>query len=77
MTSLAHKIAMLPGPILVLGASGFIGGNLVRHLAQHRDDVIGTSSKSNPWRLQGMDTNAIRVVTVSYTHLTLPTILLV
>ena len=62
MTSFPHKIAMLPGPILVLGASGFIGGNLVKHLARQRDDVIGTSSKSNPWRLQGMDTNAIRVV---------------
>ena len=62
MTLLSNKIAMLPGPILVLGASGFIGANLFRHLIQSRDDVFGTTSRSNAWRLQGVNNNAIKIV---------------
>ena len=53
---------MLPGPILVLGAGGFIGANLFRHLIESRDDVFGTTSRSNAWRLQGVNHNAIKIV---------------
>ena len=48
------KILLLRGPILVLGASGFIGANLLRLLLQCRGDVYGTSSQSDPWRLEGV-----------------------
>ncbi|BBH53881.1 NAD-dependent epimerase/dehydratase family protein [Fluviispira sanaruensis] len=41
----------LRGPILILGASGFIGANLFKRLNALRNDVYGTSSKENPWRL--------------------------
>ena len=47
----AAKIARLQGPILVLGASGFVGANLLRMLLRHRPDVVGTSSRLPAWRL--------------------------
>ena len=39
---------------MVLGASGFIGANLLRMLIQYRSDVYGTSSDAAAWRLQGV-----------------------
>ncbi len=52
--SLRSRIEHLRGPILVLGASGFIGANLLRLLLRHRRDVFGTSSRSAAWRLDGV-----------------------
>lgn len=49
-----RKIQGLQGPILVLGASGFIGANLMHMLLQYRDDVYGTCSKLPAWRLDGL-----------------------
>ena len=40
---LTDKIKRLQGPILVLGASGFIGANLLRALLQYREDIFGTA----------------------------------
>ncbi len=57
---LRAPVADLRGPILVLGASGFIGANLLRMLLRHRDDVFGTASKSGCWRLEGVP--AVHVV---------------
>jgi dolichol-phosphate mannosyltransferase len=51
---LSVKIAGLQGPILVLGASGFIGANLVRMLLKYRKDVYGTASRLPAWRLDGL-----------------------
>lgn len=51
---LTHKIKGLQGPILVLGASGFIGANLLRLLLKYRSDVYGTASRLPAWRLDGL-----------------------
>lgn len=51
---LARKIDRLQGPILVLGASGFVGANLLRMLLSTRYDVVGTSSYLPNWRLSGI-----------------------
>ena len=49
-----RKIEELHGPILVLGASGFIGANLFRMLLEVRTDVSGTTSRYPAWRLEGL-----------------------
>ena len=51
---LRHHVEHLRGPILVLGASGFVGANLLRILLEHRSDVVGTSSRGSAWRLDGV-----------------------
>ena len=40
-----EKLRALQGPILVLGASGFVGANLLRLIAEVRHDVFGTSTR--------------------------------
>lgn len=45
----------LDGPVLVLGAGGFIGANLIRMLQRDRSDVFGTAKKNPDWRLHGVD----------------------
>src|SRR5689334_7111662 len=59
---LEQKIRRLQGPVLVLGASGFIGANLLRMLLTYRDDVYGTTSRFPAWRLEGLpQTNVLMV----------------
>lgn len=53
------KIASLPGPILIIGASGFIGANLIRQCLAVRHDVAGTSYNDNLWRLAGVPSHSI------------------
>ncbi len=48
------KVPKLHGPILVLGASGFVGANLLRALLKHRSDVTGTFFHNPAWRLAGI-----------------------
>ena len=48
------NIRQLQGPILVLGASGFIGANLLRMLLQHREDAYGTATRLPAWRLEDL-----------------------
>lgn len=57
--NLVEKITILKGPILVLGASGFIGANLFRTLLENRNDVFGTTSSLPNWRLEGIDESRI------------------
>jgi dolichol-phosphate mannosyltransferase len=49
--NLDYKIQGLQGPILVIGASGFIGANLLRICIQSREDVVGTVFSGDTWRL--------------------------
>jgi len=57
---LQSKIRQLQGPILVLGASGFVGANLLRLLLAYRDDVVGTIFHTPAWRLAGVpDKNVV------------------
>lgn len=49
--NIKNKITNLPGPILVIGASGFIGANLLRSCIQFRDDITGTVFSGDSWRL--------------------------
>jgi dolichol-phosphate mannosyltransferase len=50
----AFKIQSIPGPILVIGSSGFIGSNILRTILQVRDDVVGTIFSGQSWRLDGI-----------------------
>ena len=45
------KIKLLKGPILVIGASGFIGANLFKKIFNHRSDVFGTTLSGSGWRI--------------------------
>ncbi len=49
-----EKIKPIPGPILVLGASGFIGANLLGRILQYREDAYGTFFHTPAWRLEGL-----------------------
>ncbi|WP_028101985.1 NAD-dependent epimerase/dehydratase family protein [Pseudoduganella violaceinigra] len=49
--NLEDKLRNLAGPVLVLGASGFIGANLLRRLLAVRSDVTGTVFSGDTWRL--------------------------
>jgi dolichol-phosphate mannosyltransferase len=48
------RIGGLQGPILVIGASGFIGANLLRRCLDIRADVTGTMLRAPGWRLEGI-----------------------
>src|SRR5579859_1066917 len=61
--SAAESLAReLKGPVLVLGASGFIGANLLHTLVAARGDVLGTASREPAWRLAGLPSE--RLITV-------------
>ena len=49
--SLITHIQALNGPILVTGASGFIGANLFKTLMVHRQDVFAGVQREKGWRL--------------------------
>lgn len=57
--NLEQKIRKLQGSILVLGASGFAGANLLRQLLNYREDVFGTASSFPAWRLEGLPENNV------------------
>lgn len=49
------KIKKLKGPILVIGAAGFIGYNFLLNLSKVRNDVYGLVRRKNSWRLKNFD----------------------
>ena len=61
-SDIARKISLLRGPILVLGASGFVGANLLKLILQVRDDAFGTSFSTPAWRLE--DVPPAHIITV-------------
>jgi len=52
-------ISDLQGPILVIGASGFIGANLYRHIAKVRSDVFAVVRHEPGWRLSSVDVDRV------------------
>ena len=51
-----EQIKKLQGPIVIFGAGGFIGANLMRSILQIREDVYGITSKPFiPWRLDDLN----------------------
>ena len=52
--SMSNHIKQLQGPILILGASGFVGANLFRRILSDRNDVFGTATHLPTWRLEGL-----------------------
>jgi dolichol-phosphate mannosyltransferase len=56
------QIRRFQGPILVLGASGFIGANLIRALRAIRQDVYGTTTRKPAWRLEGLPEGCVKMV---------------
>jgi nucleoside-diphosphate-sugar epimerase/glycosyltransferase involved in cell wall biosynthesis len=61
-TDILEKIRHLQGPVLVLGASGFVGANLFRMIAAGRADVFGTTMHVPAWRLEGFPEKQILTV---------------
>ncbi|MEI6066001.1 MAG: NAD-dependent epimerase/dehydratase family protein [Methylococcaceae bacterium] len=51
MPDLQAYVRSLSGPVLVTGASGFIGANLFKMLAAVRDDVYAVVYREKNWRL--------------------------
>ncbi len=60
--ALRAEIERLDGPILVLGASGFVGANLLQTLLSVRQDVHGTASRKPAWRLEAIPDQNVHVV---------------
>lgn len=59
-TDWRESLRRLEGPIVVFGASGFIGANLVRTILEMRDDCFAvTHQEYVPWRLAGLPTERI------------------
>ncbi len=55
------RIRSLQGPILVLGASGFVGANLARTLLEHRAGRrTATTSRTPAWRLEDLPARNVR-----------------
>jgi polyisoprenyl-phosphate glycosyltransferase len=60
--ALESRIRLVDGPILVLGASGFVGANLMQMLLRVRNDVHGTASRLPAWRLATVPKDQVHAV---------------
>ncbi len=71
MTTLesAHDVRQLRGPILVFGASGFIGCNLFLHLRSIRSDVYAvTHNPRSAWRLRLAEVDSSQILYCDITY---------
>ena len=59
MLKIDDWVKALRGPIVVLGAGGFVGANLLRMLLRHRHDVYGVVRLLPAWRLEGIESQHI------------------
>ena len=62
MSDLQVYIRALRGPILVTGASGFVGANLYKKIAAVRSDVYAIVNRDKGWRLQSIHDECIIAV---------------
>jgi dolichol-phosphate mannosyltransferase len=65
MSDHAQYIRALKGPIIVAGASGFIGANLYYQLSEQRSDVYALVQRERNWRLRDVDANQILTVNLN------------
>ncbi|MEW6641280.1 MAG: NAD-dependent epimerase/dehydratase family protein [Pseudomonadota bacterium] len=61
MSDIAAYIRALRGPILVTGASGFVGANLFHMVSRYRGDVFAVVQRERNWRLRDADARQIAV----------------
>lgn len=59
MIKIEDWIGSLHGPIVVLGAGGFVGSNLLQKLLKYRNDVFGVVRSLPAWRLEAVDRSHI------------------
>jgi polyisoprenyl-phosphate glycosyltransferase len=52
MNDITAYILALRGPIMITGASGFVGANLFHMIAAHRKDVFAVVQRERNWRLR-------------------------
>ena len=55
MLDIKNTIKSIKGPILVTGASGFLGANLLKLILIYRNDVIGISRYPRNWRISEIE----------------------
>jgi polyisoprenyl-phosphate glycosyltransferase len=60
--SISEKVRTLRGPVLILGAGGFVGANLMRLFVGLRADVYGTTTRLPAWRLEDLPQDRVKVV---------------
>jgi dolichol-phosphate mannosyltransferase len=65
MTERENHIRALRGPILVTGASGFIGANLFRAIAAVRSDVFAGVRRGRNWRLADINEKQLVAVDIN------------
>jgi polyisoprenyl-phosphate glycosyltransferase len=70
MSTFAANVRALQGPILVTGASGFVGANLYKRLAALRDDVFAVVRESKGWRLEDVHDSRIIATDLNDPNLT-------
>ena len=64
MQAIEANIRALRGPILVTGASGFIGANLFKLIAEVRSDVYAVVMREKNWRLAEMSDEQVIALAV-------------
>lgn len=55
----------MKGPILVLGAGGFVGANLFLKILNSRSDITGVLHNKNSWRLKNVAEEKIKYVDIT------------